>query len=154
MAKRLGQSFYKTPGLVRCSWYAVEGPGDRIRDTQGSVMCMSTVGLIPQQMTEKSWCWWWQRGVRTHSGHHSLLCLMPWSWRVLRMRTSEHHRELLQWACEHQSWTMRQWEKVCLGLLSCWNAQLCALCSEGSVEDILRFICFLQCTSSTNRSWC
>ncbi|MCI4380731.1 hypothetical protein PGIGA_G00243310 [Pangasianodon gigas] len=52
--------------------------------------------------------------VQEHTVHRSLLRMGLCSCRPVRlpMLTHVHRRKHLQWACEHQNWTMEQWKKV------------------------------------------
>uniref|UniRef100_A0A3Q3JTD4 Transposase Tc1-like domain-containing protein n=1 Tax=Monopterus albus TaxID=43700 RepID=A0A3Q3JTD4_MONAL len=135
MARRLGQSISETAGLVGCSRSAVvstyqqwskegqpvnrrQGHGrPRLIDARGEGRLVrlvqshrrATVAQISEKLNADS-----DRKVSEHTVHRSLLRMGLCSRRPVRLPvlTPVLHQKRLQWAREHQNWTMEKWKKV------------------------------------------
>ena len=53
---------------------------------------------------------------------HRRLLHIGLSSRRVSMLIPVHRQKRLQWACEHQNWTMEQWKKLA------WSDELCFFC--------------------------
>ncbi|KAK3518727.1 hypothetical protein QTP70_009665 [Hemibagrus guttatus] len=143
MSRRLGQSISKTAAFVGCSRSAVvsiyqkwskegtvvnrrQGHGrPRLIDAHGEqklahlvqVHRRATVAHIAEKVNAGS-----DRKVSEYTVHRSLLRMGLRRRRQVRVPklTPVHRQKRLQWAREHQNWTLEQWKKVAWSNVSCF----------------------------------
>ncbi|KAJ8254683.1 hypothetical protein GJAV_G00196010 [Gymnothorax javanicus] len=135
IARRLGRSLTATASLVGCSRSAVvntfrqwtqegqitnrrQGVGRRrLIDAEGQQMLShlvqtdrkATVAQVAESFKDGH-----GKNVSQHTVHRALLRMGLRRRRSVsvRMLTPDHHQQRLQWAQEHQDWTLEQWKKV------------------------------------------